>query len=169
MRRRIFDSEGHAHFVTFSCYRRRRLLDDKQAKGIVVRFLSAQLLNQQGKCIGFVVMPDHVHALLRFNEAESLSVFMNQWKRRSSIQLKHLYSKALRHYGEMVDLNGPVWQPRYYSFNIFSKMKVRQKLEYMHSNSVKAGLVSNPVDWPFSSARWYLTGRPVGVEITPAV
>lgn len=48
-------------------------------------------------------------------------------------------------------------------------MKVRQKLEYMHSNPVKAGLVGNPVDWPFSSARWYLTGRPVGVEITPAV
>ena len=38
MRRRIFDSEGHACFITFSCFRRWRLLDDKQAKGIVIHF-----------------------------------------------------------------------------------------------------------------------------------
>jgi len=46
MRRRIFDSVGHAYFVTFSCYRRRRLLDDKKAKGAVIHFLSVQLKNQ---------------------------------------------------------------------------------------------------------------------------
>jgi len=47
MRRQIFDSERHACFVTFSCLRRRKLLDDKQAKGIVVHFLSVQLKNQK--------------------------------------------------------------------------------------------------------------------------
>ncbi|MEX0701803.1 MAG: hypothetical protein WD069_06875 [Planctomycetales bacterium] len=34
--RRIDDSEGHAQFVTFSCYRRRRLLDDDRCKRIVI-------------------------------------------------------------------------------------------------------------------------------------
>jgi putative transposase len=144
VRRQIYDNEGHAHFITFSCYRRRRLLDDSRAKGIVVHFLSAQLINQGGNCIGFVVMPDHVHALVRFDAPESLSVFMNQWKRRPSIQLKRLYSTALRHYGEKVDLNGPIWQPRYYSFNVFSKAKVMDKLDYMHSNPMKAGLAGAP-------------------------
>jgi len=34
-----FDREGHAHFTTFSCYRRRRLLGDNRAEGSVVHFL----------------------------------------------------------------------------------------------------------------------------------
>jgi REP element-mobilizing transposase RayT len=40
MHRKIFDKESHAHFVTFSCYRRQRILDDDQAKRIVIHFLS---------------------------------------------------------------------------------------------------------------------------------
>ena len=48
MRRKIYDNLNHAYFVTFSCYRRRRLLDSDRAKGIVVHYLSAQLNNQKG-------------------------------------------------------------------------------------------------------------------------
>ncbi len=99
MRRRIFDREGHACFVSFSCFRRRRLLDDKQAKGIVIHFLSVQLKNQGGNCLGFVIMPDHVHALVHFNEQGQLSIFMNQWKRSSSMGLKRLYRGVLSAYG----------------------------------------------------------------------
>ena len=156
MRRRIFDSEGHAYFVTFSCFRRRRLLDDKQAKGIVIHFLSVQLKNQGGNCLGFVIMPEHVHALVRFGEHGQLSIFMNQWKRRSSMELKRLYRGALSAYGDRLDLSGPMWQPKYYAFNVFSKIKAREKLDYMHNNPVKAGLVDNPVAWPYSPARWYI-------------
>jgi hypothetical protein len=66
MRRRIFDNEGHAYFKTFPCYRRQRLLDDSQAKGIVIHFLSAQLQNQEGRCMGFVPKPEHIQELVHF-------------------------------------------------------------------------------------------------------
>ena len=78
MERKVFDLGGHAHFVTFSCYRRRRLLDDGRARGIVVHFLSDQLRRSGGACIGFVIMTDHVHALVHFKEPGSLSQFMQQ-------------------------------------------------------------------------------------------
>ena len=90
MRRKIFDNQNHAYFVTFSCYRRRNLLNDDSAKRIVIYYLKEQLKNQYGACIGFVIMPDHVHSIVHFRESDLLSVFMNQWKRRSSIQLKRL-------------------------------------------------------------------------------
>lgn len=35
--RPIYNSEGHTQFVTFSCYRRQRLLDDDRCKRIVDR------------------------------------------------------------------------------------------------------------------------------------
>jgi putative transposase len=166
MRRRIFDNEGHYYFVTFSCYRRRRLLDEDRAKRIVIHFLASQLVNQQGECTGFVIMPDHVHALVRFGQRERLSLFMNQWKRRSSMNLKGFYRECLPAYGDAIDLEDPMWQPKYYCFNVFSESKLREKLHYMHHNPVKAGLVQHPEDWLYSSARWYLLGRSVGVTIT---
>ena len=111
MRRRIIDNNRHAFFVTFSCYHRRKLLDDDRAKGIVVHFLSAQLMHQSGACIGFVIMPDHVHAMVRFQKQDTLSTFMGQWKRRSSLALKNLFQTKLTGYGAKIDLDGPMWQP----------------------------------------------------------
>ena len=169
MGRRIFDNEGHGFFVTFSCYRRRRLLDDNQAKGIVIHFLSVQLKNQEGRCLGFVIMPEHVHALVHFPDKGQLSTFMNQWKRRSSIELKGLYRTKLSAYSEQIDLDDPMWQPKYYVFNVYSEAKAREKLDYMHNNPVKAGLVKKAVDWLHSSARWYSLKTPVGVDIHGAI
>jgi putative transposase len=166
MRRRIIDIDRHAFFVTFSCYRRRKLLDDDRGKGIVVHYLSAQLKHQSGDCIGFVIMPDHVHAMVRFKQSDTLSVFMGQWKRRSSLALKNLYQTKLTGYGARIDLDGPMWQPKYYVFNVYSLVKAREKLTYMHYNPVAAGLAQKPTDWRFSSAGWYLLNRSVGVSLT---
>ncbi len=166
VKRSIFDAEGHAYFVTFSCYRRRRLLDDKRAGGIVIHFLAAQLANQEGTCLGFVVMPDHVHALVHFSNAGRLSIFMNQWKRRSSMLIKGLYRDGLPSYGQRMDLEGPIWQPKYYVFNIYSEAKAKEKLDYMHDNPVRAGLARRAQDWPHSSARWHHLKKSVGVPIS---
>ncbi len=155
--------------MTFSCYGRARLLDDDRAKGIVVHYLSRQLNNQAGSLAGFVVMPDHVHALVRFSKEGMLSVFMGQWKRRSSIGLKEHLRRCLKGYGAKLDSGAPIWQARYYSFEVFSQSKAREKLEYMHNNPVKAGLVRHPEDWKFSSAPWYLSRIPVGVPIEPLI
>jgi putative transposase len=62
--RTIHDDAPHAHFITFSCYRRRRLLDHDRAKRVVLGVLNSQLECRQAACIGFVVMPDHVHAIV---------------------------------------------------------------------------------------------------------
>jgi len=167
MRRKTYDSENHAYFVTFSCYRRRKFLNDDRAKRIAVHFLSAQLKNQNGTCAGFVIMPDHVHAIVHFKEPDILSTFMNQWKRRSSIQIKKLYRTFFTAYNKEIDLSDPVWQAKYYVFNIYSEPKAGEKLTYMHNNPVKSGLVNCPEGWIYSSARWYTLSKPVGVPIMP--
>jgi putative transposase len=52
--------------VTSPCSRRRRLLDHGRPKKVVLGVLNTTLASQRGKCIGFVVMPDHVHAIVHF-------------------------------------------------------------------------------------------------------
>jgi putative transposase len=49
------------------------------------------------------------------------------------------------------------WQARFYDFNVYSKGKKREKLNYMHANPVIRGLVKHPRDWPWSS--WGFTGE----------
>jgi putative transposase len=58
-----------------------------------------------------------------------------------------------------------VWEPRYYDFNVFSEAKRIEKLRYMHRNPVKAGLVEQPEDWPWSSFRAYAKSEPHPVLI----
>ncbi len=68
--RKVHDDELHAHFITFSCYRRRRLLDHDAAKRVVLGVLNSQLASRKAACVGFVVMPDHVHAIVWFPVAD---------------------------------------------------------------------------------------------------
>ncbi len=41
----------------------------------------------------------------------------------------------------------------------------REKLDYIHNNPVRRGLVARPEDWPWSSFRHYATGVEGTVEI----
>jgi REP element-mobilizing transposase RayT len=47
------------------------------------------------------------------------------------------------------------WQRRFHDFNVWSAKKKVEKLEYMHMNPVKRGLVQHPRDWPWSSYSFY--------------
>ena len=163
-KRRIYDSQRHAYFVTYSCYRRRRLLDDDRAKRVVLGTLNAQLRRLAGRCVGFVVMPNHVHAIVWFAEEGQLSELMKQWKRTSSLRIKGLLTTTLTEYsGPFAD--SPVWQAKYYVFNIHSRRKLEEKLTYMHQNPVRAGLVQDACQWQWSSARHYELGKSVGVPV----
>jgi len=54
------------------------------------------------------------------------------------------------------------WQARFYDFNVYSKGKKREKLNYIHANPVIRGLVRHPKDWAWSSWGFYW-GRTAGL------
>ncbi len=163
--RRIYDDELHAQFVTFSCYRRRRLLDHPQSRQIVMGFLAEELDKHTGTCCGFVVMPDHVHAILWFPEINCLSSFMQTWKSRASRRLKRFVRGQMQEYAKSIDRKDPFWTPKYYPFNLYTEKKAKEKLDYMHLNPVSAGLVPEACDWQWSSARYFEQGKSVGVPL----
>jgi putative transposase len=163
--RRIYDSERHAQFVTFSCYRRRRLLDHELMRETLVAILANKLEIYHGLSCGFVIMPDHVHSIVWFPEIGDLSRFMKGWKQTSSLKLKALLRGLLPNYSKAFAPTDPFWQAKYYPFNLYSEKKAREKLNYMHLNPVTAGLVTRAVEWKWSSARYYELGEGVGVPL----
>jgi putative transposase len=162
---RVHAGYGHAFFLTFSCYKRRRILDEDPLKTIVLEIMASQLGKRNGKCQGVVIMPDHIHAMVWFPEVGELSTFMKQCKQTSSVRIKRNLKENRSAYLHKVSLDDPVWQAGYYSFNIYSDRKMREKLEYMHANPVRAGLVARPAEWRFSSAAFYASGVDVGIAI----
>ena len=55
--------------------------------------------------------------------------------------------------------SGPIWQKRFYDFNVCSTEKRIEKLRYIHRNPVKRGLAEKPKEWKWSTFRTYACGE----------
>ena len=53
--------------------------------------------------------------------------------------------------GEM----GPLVQPRFFDRALRTVKEYNEKIQYIHLNPVRAGLVRRPEDWPWSSVHDY--------------
>lgn len=164
-RRKIIDDKLYVHFVTFSVNKKRRLFELDHPKRIFLGILNDELKSFTAKCIGFVIMPNHIHLLIQFSETNQLSSFIHALKRKSSFRIRNWYrGKASSYFEEINDLDH-FWQPKCYSFEIESNEKLEEKLNYTHDNPVRTGLVERPEEWKWSSAGFYSLGKSVGVPI----
>ncbi len=55
--------------------------------------------------------------------------------------------------------DGELWQPRFFDRALGSVKEYNEKVEYIHLNPVRAGLVSRPEDWRWSSYNEYVGMR----------
>jgi putative transposase len=164
--------KGHLHFITFSCYRRLPLLKTVRARDIFVQELARVRNELKFRLIGYVVMPEHVHLLLSEPPQGTPSTVLHKLKQRVARKLRTrrraVAGGQLRLPFE--DRGGPLrafWQARFYDFNVFSKGKKTEKLNYMHANPLIRGLVKHPKDWPWSSWSFYGKGEAglVGIDL----
>ena len=163
---------GHLHFVTFSCYRRLPLLRTDRARNVFARALGVMRERHGFLLVGYVVMPEHVHLLIGEPARGTPSTVLQALKQRVSRDLRE---KTRRRSTGQLSLAFPgadqrlphFWQARFYDFNVHSAGKRREKLDYMHTNPVKRGLVKNPLAWIWSSATFYVQGVPGLVSIDP--
>jgi putative transposase len=150
--KRIY-GRGHLHFLTFSCYKRLPLLGTAWARNLFVEELRDIRERYGFLLVGYVVMPEHVHMLTGEPKEGTLSTVLQMLKQRVSRKMR----KNERH-ASVAGLP-QFWQPRFYDFNVYSKSKKKEKLEYMHANPVQRGLVKNPGAWMWSSFLFYEKGE----------
>ena len=146
-----FQTEGHYHFITFSCYRRLPYLNTDKARSTFLEILETVRQRHQFYVFGYVLMPEHVHVLVSEPKQHSLSTTLNVLKGETSKRLKGTRKQF--------------WQTRYHDFNVLTHKKFVEKLRYIHRNPVARELVKKAEDWPWSSYRHWLTGEAGPVEI----
>ncbi|MDE3137162.1 MAG: transposase [Acidobacteriota bacterium] len=158
---RRYYGRGDLHFLTFSCHRRLPLLGTATARNLFVDVLGKIRLRYSLLLVGYVVMPEHVHLLVSEPAGSTPSKVVQALKQRVSRDLRDVGPS-----GGTSILPG-FWQPRFYDFNVRSSEKRREKLDYMHLNPVKRGLVKEPGEWAWSSYSCYEKGQPGLVPIDP--
>src|SRR6202795_5122125 len=68
-----FHRSGQSHFVTFSCYHRRRLLTTDASRGAFESALERVRRSFRLQVYGYVVMPEHVHLLVSAPQRDTSS------------------------------------------------------------------------------------------------
>jgi len=98
---------------------------------------------------GWVVLPDHFHCLISLpqNDAD----FALRWRLikggfAKSIPHTEWQSKSRKKRGER-----GIWQRRYWEHMIRDERDFSAHMDYIHINPVKHGLVTQVVDWPYST------------------
>jgi putative transposase len=160
--------DGHLHFVTFSCYRRRPLLGSARRRDLTLRMLEQTRISYRFGIVGYVVMPEHIHLLVSEPQRKNLSAAIKAFKQAVS---RRALGRRKRDARQPTLFANPApqrfWQPRFYDFNVFTDTKRVEKLRYMHRNPVKRSLISRPEDWRWSSYRWYAFDEPGIVAVDP--
>lgn len=100
----------------------------------------------------FVIMPDHIHALLTPAETISLERVMQFIKGGFSFQLK---------------TRGPVWQASFTNHRLRDWEDYENHVEYIRMNPVRARLVKRLEAYPYSSAAGGMRLDPVPQGLKP--
>jgi putative transposase len=151
-----YHGRGDLHFITFSCYERRAFLGTTRARNLFLKILEQVRRRCVASIVGYVVMPEHVHLLLSEPKKGTLAKLLQVLKQRVSRAMR---GRRRRGVSGQLSLAFPesfaglrrFWQRRYYDFNVYSARKIREKLDYIHTNPVQRKLVLHPSDWPWSS------------------
>ena len=104
------------------------------------------------RLLAWVIMPNHVHALLETLPGFPLGGVVHSWKSFSAKQVNKLLGRT-----------GPFWMQDYFDRYIRDEEHLAAAREYIEQNPVKAGLVRSAGDWQWGSA----SGKDAGE--TPAL
>lgn len=89
----------------------------------------------------WVVMPNHVHVVATQHESWPLPKVIHSWKSYTAHRIR-----------KVIGGRGRVWSPDYFDRFIRDDAHFLAAIDYVEHNPRKAGLVTSPKEWPFSTA-----------------
>lgn len=136
---------GYPHHVTQRGNRRQRTFFSEKDYQTYVEYLSASAKRARTEIWAYCLMPNHVHLIAVPEVPDAL---------RAAV------AEAHRRYARMINFRkgwrGHLWQERFASF-VMDEQHLLSAARYIELNPVRAGLVTEPKEWPHSSAAAHLS------------
>ncbi|KAA3634662.1 MAG: hypothetical protein DWP97_06565 [Calditrichaeota bacterium] len=165
--RQIFESNGEIFFVTSTIVGFINIFNRNEYAEILIENLNFYQKRGDFVVLAFVIMPNHFHFIVKTNSM-SISNIIGNFKRYTSKQITRklleqndlkLIEKLYTFGQNEPSTDSKIWKPRFDCFTINNIETLKQKIEYIHFNPVKKGIVNTSEDWKYSSAVNYKGGE----------
>lgn len=152
------------HFFTATILEWKPLLKPDKFKDIITRSLEYLVADKRLIVYGFVIMSNPIHLIWQLEDRYAFGdvqhSFMKYTAQMMLKELRNHHPDALAIFEvKAADRKYQVWERNPLPVSLWSKVVFEQKLEYIHLNPVRAGLVSVPEDYRYSSAAFYMSGE----------
>jgi REP element-mobilizing transposase RayT len=160
----------HLYFITTSAVQHALVFQRPVIRRIIVDSLNFLGSLRRIELYAFVVMPNHIHLILkplgeepppdivRDLKKATANLILRQYENEGNEVVLEFFRAAVKP-GQ--NQKRAVWEDDYQAKNIYSPEFLREKLEYVHSNPCQPHwqLADTPEAYLWSSAGFYLVGR----------
>jgi putative transposase len=170
-----FNEPGHAHELTFSCYKNQPFLAGDRSRDWLADPIKLARRKHAFHLWAYVFMPEHVHLLIWptkpvYDISSILTTIKLSVTRKAHNHAQQFAPQTLRRMAD-VQPNGEIhyrfWQRGGgFDRNTTEPTTIWNQIEYFHLNPVRRGLCERAEDWYWSSAGVYagLRGGPLSVD-----
>lgn len=158
---------GWVDIFTRECYQK-----------IIIETLRYYIENKTLHVYSYCIMSNHIHLIVNVDMEFSLSDIIRDFKKYTSRKIIEAIRTEpesrrewLLNYFEKAALdhtktkNYKVWQDGNHAIELYSERFTWIKVRYIHQNPVRAGLVTSPEFWKYSSASNYQEMKSVLPEV----
>jgi putative transposase len=168
--RYLISDKNAPHYVTFTIAEWVDVFTRLIYKKIITDNLTYCIENKGLEVWAWCLMSNHLHAVLRAKEGYNLSGIIRDYKKYTSKAIvKAIKTEPesrrewMLHRFEWAGkadkriTNYKLWQESNHAiqFDPLQPTLTKQKIDYIHNNPVRAGIVDSPEDYLYSSARDY--------------
>ena len=151
-----------AYYLTSVTHKRLPIFQTDKVKDVVCSALDEARKSGKFLIFAYVIMPDHIHLItdgarstsdtLRFANGITAKRVIDYLKEKNfepCLEKLRIQVREREH-------KHSVFQPHPNAFEIYGEDKMMEKVNYIHLNPVRAGIVKLPDEYRFSSARqWH--------------
>jgi putative transposase len=157
------------HFVTFSVHSWIDVFTRNHYRNIFVDSLNYCIENKGLVVHAWVLMTNHTHLLINVRQGDLPGVVRDFKKFTSKAIVRALEENpqesrkwivrflAIAGKNNVMNEEYQFWQNGYHPIHCWSKELIRQKMEYIHQNPLRAGQVGHDYEWLHRSAGDYAT------------
>ena len=166
------------HFFTITVVDWVDVFSRKNFRDVVLECLNFCIKNKGMILYSYVIMTNHIHLIIQSEDGKLSDLIRDFKKFTAKTILDKIQTEPESRRDWMLERfklatethsrnkNYQFWQLSNHAEEIYSEKFMWSKIDYIHFNPVRAGLVSSPQDYIYSSASNYVNGKGIiDVEI----
>ena len=154
--RRVYQPGG-IFFLTLVSHERRPIFARNGAPQLLGTCLRECAAGWPFRLDAVVLLPDHLHLLMRLPHGDSNYSNRIGWiKREFTMRWHGPQSSETLSPSRRRERRRSIWQPRFWEHTIRDENDLETHFDYIHFNPVKHGHAQCPADWPHSSFHRYV-------------